>query len=106
MNALRFAQDEKKLPTTEQKALIALREKGIFVDAHDDQQRIYPNQTLAAHVLGYVQTERPLTNGQRKAELLGKEGIEFSFDSRLRGTRGWRVTERDRDRREPVNLRH
>ena len=35
----------------------------------------------------------------------GREGIEQSFDSKLRGVQGWRVTERDGNKREMVTFR-
>ena len=34
----------------------ALQEQGIYTESIDDQLRVYPNQTLAAHVLGCVGT--------------------------------------------------
>jgi cell division protein FtsI/penicillin-binding protein 2 len=43
--------------------------------------------------------ERPVN------ELVGKEGIEFTFNKYLAGSRGWRVTERDRKKRELVAMR-
>jgi hypothetical protein len=59
-----------------------------------DQLRIYPNQNLAAHVLGYVSSE-----GQ------GLDGIEVVMEPKLKGVRGWRQTERDRRGRELVAFR-
>jgi cell division protein FtsI/penicillin-binding protein 2 len=105
LNSISFAPDEKKLPKTEQVMLANLRQTGVFLDTHDSQQRIYPNQTLAAHVLGYARNEEHTTNGETTVELVGQEGIECTFDSRLRGSRGWRVTERDRYKHEVVSFR-
>ena len=105
MSELRFAPDEKKLSKSERAFFAALRQEAIFTEPQEDQLRVYPNQTLAAHVLGYVQTEDRITNRQHKVEIVGKEGIEFSFDSKLRGVPGWRVTETDQHKREMVNLR-
>jgi cell division protein FtsI/penicillin-binding protein 2 len=55
---------------------------------------VYPNQALAAHVLGYVDMDES-----------GQDGIERSFNSKLAGVRGWRLTETDRPGREVVPLR-
>jgi cell division protein FtsI/penicillin-binding protein 2 len=100
-----FAADEKKLPKAEQAALAALRSAGVYLDRHDDQVRIYPNQSLASHVVGYVLTEETITNGEANVDLVGRGGIEASFDTRLRGVRGWRVSEKGKDQSELVNFR-
>jgi len=75
-------------------ALASLRDNAIFADAREDQLRIYPNQNLAAHVLGYVSSD-----GQ------GLDGVELVMEPKLKGVRGWRQTERDRRGRELVAFR-
>jgi penicillin-binding protein 2 len=56
--------------------------------------RIYPNDSLAAHILGYTGREAPLSVRPIEnrdlifSESEGKEGIEQSFDSELRGQQG------------------
>jgi len=97
--------DEKRLSKKERAFYKELRTRAIFTEATDDQLRVYPNQSLAAHVLGYVGVEEALTNGNRIVETCGKDGIERSMDAKLRGIRGWRVTERDGQRREMVTFR-
>lgn len=47
-------------------------------------RRVYPNNQLAAHVVGYV-------NRQQEAAA----GVEAKYDFYLRGQQGWRVSERD-----------
>jgi cell division protein FtsI/penicillin-binding protein 2 len=103
MTNLSFGLDEKKLSKTEKAFYHVLRHKAIF--AEDGQLRAYPNQTLAAHVLGYIGTEERATNGERRIEIVGKDGIEHAFDSKLRGIRGWRVTEKDGKQHELVSRR-
>jgi cell division protein FtsI/penicillin-binding protein 2 len=98
-----FGLDEKKLSKSEQAFYQILRNKAIF--AEDGQLRAYPNQTLAAHILGYVGIEERVTNGVGRIEIVGKDGIEHTFDSKLRGVRGWRVTEKDGKQREMVSRR-
>ncbi|MBL9201792.1 MAG: penicillin-binding protein 2 [Opitutaceae bacterium] len=60
----------------------ALKIKGVRGDRV--YRRVYPNNQLAAHVVGYV-------NRQQEAAA----GVEAKFDFYLRGQRGWRVSERD-----------
>jgi cell division protein FtsI/penicillin-binding protein 2 len=103
MTNLSFGLDEKKLSKSEKAFYQVLRHKAIF--AEDGQLRAYPNQTLAAHVLGYIGTEERATNGERRIEIVGKDGIEHAFDSKLRGIRGWRVTEKDGKQHELVSRR-
>ena len=107
MAQLKLDIDEAALNRKERAALQQLRRHGIY--AQDDYQRIYPSGRLASHVLGYVlETERLLTNSMGRAasvEMTGIAGIESWLDSKLRGTRGWRVTELDRLQREIVVFR-
>ncbi len=94
MTNLSFGFNEKKLRPAERASLHDLRHDAIFADKPDDQLRTYPNQALAAHVLGYVGPDGS-----------GTAGIERSFDSQLAGVRGWRLTETDSPGREVVPLR-
>ena len=76
-------------------ALYAVRNKAVFADAVDDQQRVYPNRTLAAHVVGYL---NPFDNAPVR-------GIEASMNEQLTGVRGWMSSQADKRRREVVSLR-
>ena len=105
MTNLSFGLDEKKLPRAEQAFYRNLRRGAIYAERFDDQQRVYPNQALAAHVLGYVGMDEREMDGRRSLETSGKDGIERSFDAKLAGVRGWRLTETDRPGREVVPLR-
>ncbi len=105
MGKLSFGVDEKSFSKAQRNFVRDLRLKAIFTDPIDDQQRIYPNQTLAAHVLGFVSSEESEWNGKPVTESVGKEGIEFSLNSKLAGVSGWRITETDRRNREMLTLR-
>ncbi len=105
MANLDFGLEEQKLPRTRQAFYRNLRRYAIFADPEDDQLRIYSNQSLAAHVLGYVGMHERELDGHRFLETAGKDGIELAFNSKLNGVRGWRVTELDSRRREVVPLR-
>lgn len=94
MKQLDFGLEEKKASQRERSFYNALRRRAIF--AYDDALRIYPNQSLAAHIIGYVEGDQLQS---------GKDGIELAFNSKLRGIPGWRRTERDIRQRELVAFR-
>jgi cell division protein FtsI/penicillin-binding protein 2 len=105
MTNLSFGFDEKRLPKPEQAYYRDLRAKAIFPDPVDDQLRSYPNQALAAHVLGYVGMDEAEVNGRTLLQTSGKDGIEKTFNEKLAGARGWRLTETDHAKRELVAMR-
>ncbi len=105
MSALDLGVVETKLAKTQRAFYRNLRTKAIFADPVDDQLRVYPNQTLAAHVLGYVGLDEQEINGKTLLETAGKDGVERTLNSLLAGVRGWRQTETDRNRRELVAFR-
>ena len=85
MAALSFGVDESKLKSKDKSFFRSLRAGAIFAD--DDQKRVYPGLTLAAHVIGYVSGD-----GEDQK---GMNGIELEFNTKLNGVRGWRHTELD-----------
>ena len=103
MTQLDFNLEGRKLSRGEKAFYRTLRQKAVY--PIDDQQRIYPSKSLAAHVLGYVQEREGETNNIAVNELIGRDGIEAWFNSKLTGIRGWRVTEADNWRREIVVYR-
>ena len=105
MAGLNFGLDEANLSKSERTFYRLLRTKAVFADSLDDQLRVYPNQSLAAHVLGFVGMAEREYNGSRIIETAGMEGIERTLNSKLSGVRGWRVTETDNRKREVVWLR-
>ena len=104
MTNLNFGLDEKKLVRKEKEYYRLLREKSVF--AENDQMRIYPNQDLAAHVLGFATAEETTVADNRPvSEIVGRDGIELFLNSKLSGVRGWRRTETDKRGRELVTAR-
>ena len=95
MAALPLGVDESRLNRQEQLFCRSLRAMAIF--ATDEQKRVYPGQTLAAHVVGY-------TSGEGE-EQTGMNGIELKYNLELSGVRGWRHTELDKRQRELVAYR-
>lgn len=78
-----------------------------FIEAHrnelpeletiDEERRLYPSDGFASHVIGYVGeiSEDDLNNNPRYAfyqpgDVVGKAGVEESYDAILRGTDGSR----------------
>jgi len=105
MNQLSFGPDEAGLSRGQRLFLRNLRTHAIFASPVDDQLRVYPNGSLAAHVLGFVSSDELSVDGQPVMETSGRDGIEMSLNSALSGVPGWRVTEMDRRRQELVALR-
>jgi cell division protein FtsI/penicillin-binding protein 2 len=103
MENLAFAVDEKKLPRTEQTFLRNLRKHAIFSEEYPI--RVYPNQTLAAHVLGFASTSEKKIDDHLINEIQGRDGIELTLNDKLNGVAGWRRTETDRRGREVVSFR-
>jgi cell division protein FtsI (penicillin-binding protein 3)/stage V sporulation protein D (sporulation-specific penicillin-binding protein) len=66
--------------------------RGIYFE--QEATRVYPNDQMLCHVLGYV-------NGEN----VGVEGIERTMEEFLRGHDGFRYTERDRTGKEIVPYR-
>jgi cell division protein FtsI/penicillin-binding protein 2 len=88
----------------EKKFTAAIRAKAIFADPVEDQVRKYHANDLAAHVLGFV-GRNGNTNSSDFGQMIGVDGIERTFDDKLSGTQGWRVTESDKKGREVVTMR-
>jgi cell division protein FtsI/penicillin-binding protein 2 len=95
MAQLSFGVDESKLSSSNRTFNLNVRDKAIF--AEDDQIRVYPNQRLAAHVLGFVSNDEEQT---------GLSGIELAFNTDLTGIAGWRKTEMDKHQHELVAYRN
>jgi cell division protein FtsI/penicillin-binding protein 2 len=87
-----------KLDKKDYRDLQLLWTRSIYTE--DDQIRSYPNAQIAAHVLGFTGQAPFLWAGETNWMTAGMEGIEYSFDEKLRGSRGWVKTERDIRRRE------
>jgi cell division protein FtsI/penicillin-binding protein 2 len=100
MAQLNLNVDESRLSPVQKNFYRALHHKSIY--AEDDQQRVYPSGNLASHVLGFVQERETEFNNISTTELIGRDGIERWLDTKLKGVRGWRVTETDRRQREIV----
>jgi len=83
----------RRLPEETAKAIEALGIAGLGFET--EPKRLYPNDTVGAHVLGFVNDDG-----------VGQYGVEGAYDAVLRGTPGRLLVERDpKDRDLAVGLR-
>ncbi len=97
--------DEETLDEEGKDFLVGLRRWGVFTEPVDSHRRVYLNGELAAHVLGFVQTQERVVGRQSVFFASGKAGVEGYYDQYLQGLLGWRTTETDSRRREQVAWR-
>jgi len=84
---------KRRLPEPVARAVEALAIPGLGFEV--EPKRLYPNDALAAHVLGFVNDDG-----------VGQYGVEGAYDKLLRGVPGRLVVERDpKDRQLAVGLR-
>jgi cell division protein FtsI/penicillin-binding protein 2 len=105
MLTLSAGPDDKKLSSAERTFIENLRKSAVYTEPQDDQLRTYPNQRLAAHVLGYLGSVERTNDGVRSVEVEGVAGIESELNDKLTGVGGFRVTERNGRQQELVALR-
>ena len=81
----------------EQAFIAAHRDELPELETRDDQRRLYPSDGFAAHLIGYVGevSEQMLANDDRYAlyspgDVVGRSGVEATYDALLRGTDGSR----------------
>lgn len=71
------------------------------IDIVDEPRRYYPYGDVASHVIGYMNEvnqddiahadeNENIIDKYRSGDLIGRKGIERSFEAELRGIRGWR----------------
>jgi len=77
--------------------IVTLEERGSYFSAVDvvaESVRYYPNGTTASHVIGYLgkisESEKAsyLEKGYSSSDMVGKDGVEKSFEDVLRGMDG------------------
>jgi penicillin-binding protein 2 len=81
----------------EQAFIAAHRDELPELETLDEQRRLYPSDGFAAHLIGYVGevSEQMLANDDRYAlyspgDVVGRSGVEATYDAVLRGTDGSR----------------
>lgn len=89
----RFVWIKRKMTLDEKEKIVLLKIKGLYFQ--EEPTRFYPNNELAAHILGFVNIDN-----------LGLEGIELEYNDYLQGKPGLRVTEVDAKKQEVLSLRN
>ena len=80
----------------EQAFLEAHRDELPEIETRDEQRRLYPRDGFAAHLVGYVgEVSEAMLNDSRYAfyepgDVVGRSGVEQTYDALLRGTDGSR----------------
>jgi cell division protein FtsI/penicillin-binding protein 2 len=103
MNLLNLSVNEAVLPKAQREFYRTLRADAIF--AEPDEMRIYPNGALAAQVLGFCGQQDVTMDNHVFSQMIGRDGIEEAFNSKLSGVAGWRVGDTDRAQHELVAMR-
>lgn len=93
MENLNLNLPETRVPNSLLRAAKALRRKAIF--GIDDYLRQYPSRSLAAHILGYVESGETETEHGNAFEDHGVTGVELTLDAMLTGVHGWRTAGED-----------
>ncbi|MGH8023113.1 MAG: hypothetical protein ACRED1_06010, partial [Limisphaerales bacterium] len=103
MNLLNFGVNETRVPRAQREFYRTLRKDAIFNEP--DEMRVYPNGALAAQVLGFCGQQDVTLDNHVFSQMVGRDGIEKAFNSKLSGVAGWRVGDTDRAGHELVALR-
>jgi len=80
----------------EQAFIAAHRDELPELETRDEQRRLYPRDGFAAHLVGYVgEVSEQMLNDPRYAfyepgDVVGRSGVEQTYDALLRGTNGSR----------------
>lgn len=103
MMNLQFTENDKALPKKTRDYLYRIRAHSLMTEP--DEVRVYPNGTLAAHLLGLAGMVTEGTPNGEVTRVRGLDGLELMLDSVLSGVNGWVQSEIDSQRREVVPWR-
>ena len=87
---------KKDINPDEQAFIAAHRDELPELETQDEQRRLYPRDGFAAHLIGYVgEVSEQMLNDERYAtysagDVVGRSGVEQTYDALLRGTDGYR----------------
>jgi penicillin-binding protein 2 len=87
---------KKDITADEQAFIAAHRDELPELETQDEQRRLYPSGGFAAHLIGYVgEVSEQMLDDERYAtysagDVVGRSGVEQTYDSVLRGTDGSR----------------
>ena len=87
---------KKDINPDEQAFIAAHRDELPELETQDEQRRLYPSDGFAAHLIGYVgEVSEQMLDDERYAaysagDVVGRSGVEQTYDATLRGTDGYR----------------
>ncbi|MBB5056173.1 penicillin-binding protein 2 [Granulicella aggregans] len=87
---------KKDITPDEQAFIAAHRDELPELETQDEQRRLYPSDGFAAHLIGYVgEVSEQMLDDERYAaysagDVVGRSGVEQTYDAVLRGTDGYR----------------
>lgn len=103
MMHLQFTENDKALPRKTRDYLYRIRANSLMTEP--DEVRVYPNGSLAAHLLGSAGMVTESTPNGEVTRLRGLDGLELVLNSVLNGVHGWVQSEIDSQRHEIVTWR-
>jgi cell division protein FtsI/penicillin-binding protein 2 len=103
MMHLQFTADDKALPRKMREYFFRIRSRALMTEA--DEERVYPNGSLAAHLLGFAGMAAHSTPNGEVLMTTGIDGLELTLNSILNGANGWVQSEVDSQRKEVVTWR-
>jgi cell division protein FtsI/penicillin-binding protein 2 len=100
MGKLQFTENDQKLPKKLRDYFFRVKTRTLMTEP--DEERVYPNGTLAAHLLGFTTMEVENTANGEVLRARGADGLEMTLNSVLSGAYGWVQSEVDSHRTEIV----
>jgi cell division protein FtsI/penicillin-binding protein 2 len=103
MAKLQFTENDAAIPKKLRPYFARIRQRALMTEP--DEERVYPNGTLAAHLLGFAGMKLQNTPNGEVSMVTGMDGLELMLNSVLNGVYGWVQSEVDSQRKEVVTWR-
>jgi cell division protein FtsI/penicillin-binding protein 2 len=103
MAHLQFTENDAALPKKKRDYFWRIKTGALMTEP--DEERVYPNGQLAAHLLGFAGMAAHQTMNGEVMMITGKDGLELTLNSVLNGVHGWVQSEVDSKRKEIVTWR-
>jgi cell division protein FtsI/penicillin-binding protein 2 len=103
MGKLQFTENDKALPRRMREYFYRIRTRSLMTEP--DEERVYPNGPMAAHLLGFTGMSTQNTPNGEVLTTMGMDGLELTLNSVLNGAYGWVQSEVDSQRKEVVTWR-
>ena len=103
MAKLQFTENDAALPKRTREYFWRIKTRALMTEP--DEERVYPNGQLAAHLLGFAGMAAHQTANGEVMMITGMDGLELTLNSVLNGVHGWVQSEVDSQRKEIVTWR-